>query len=100
MAKQITKTDNVALIYPCDMALEEAVGYLQEQQELNPKMKLTTLEVELDEKTGNILLHPTYDTITRVRRITGYLSTVPKFNEAKQAEANDRVAHFDDKLMN
>lgn len=31
--------------------------------------------------------------ITRVRRITGYLSTVDRFNDAKQAELNDRSPH-------
>lgn len=31
--------------------------------------------------------------IKRVRRITGYLSTVDRFNDAKQAELNDRVSH-------
>lgn len=29
----------------------------------------------------------------RVRRITGYLSTVKRFNNAKRAELNDRVKH-------
>lgn len=31
--------------------------------------------------------------IRRVRRITGYLSTVDRFNDAKVAELNDRIAH-------
>lgn len=31
--------------------------------------------------------------IKRVRRITGYLSTVDRFNDAKQAELRDRVPH-------
>ena len=31
--------------------------------------------------------------IKRVRRITGYLSTVERFNDAKQAELRDRVCH-------
>lgn len=31
--------------------------------------------------------------IKRVRRITGYLSTVDRFNDAKQEELNDRVSH-------
>jgi len=31
--------------------------------------------------------------INRVRRITGYLSTVDRFNDAKVAELNDRVSH-------
>lgn len=31
--------------------------------------------------------------IKRVRRITGYLSTVDRFNDAKQAELHDRIPH-------
>jgi ribonucleoside-triphosphate reductase (formate) len=31
--------------------------------------------------------------IRRIRRITGYLSTVDRFNDAKQAELKDRVKH-------
>ena len=33
------------------------------------------------------------DNIRRVRRITGYLSTMERFNDAKQAELRDRVTH-------
>ncbi len=32
--------------------------------------------------------------IRRVRRITGYLSTVDRFNDAKQSELRDRVSHL------
>lgn len=31
--------------------------------------------------------------IRRVRRITGYLSTLEQFNEAKRAECGDRIEH-------
>lgn len=31
--------------------------------------------------------------IKRVRRITGYLSTLDRFNDSKQAELSDRVIH-------
>lgn len=30
----------------------------------------------------------------RIRRITGYLSELPNFNDAKQAEERDRVKHM------
>jgi ribonucleoside-triphosphate reductase len=33
------------------------------------------------------------DDIRRIRRITGYLSTIDRFNDAKQAELADRVKH-------
>ena len=32
--------------------------------------------------------------IRRIRRITGYLSTVDRFNDAKRAELKDRVPHL------
>ena len=32
--------------------------------------------------------------VRRVRRITGYLSTIDRFNDPKQAELKNRVAHF------
>jgi len=35
-------------------------------------------------------------TIRRIRRITGYLSTVDRFNDAKQSELKDRRPHFPD----
>jgi ribonucleoside-triphosphate reductase len=35
--------------------------------------------------------------IKRVRRITGYLSTVERFNDAKKCELRDRVTHLYDK---
>jgi ribonucleoside-triphosphate reductase len=31
--------------------------------------------------------------IRRIRRITGYLSTVDRFNDAKRAELHDRKTH-------
>ena len=33
------------------------------------------------------------DDIRRIRRITGYLSTIDRFNDAKQAELADRIKH-------
>ncbi len=33
------------------------------------------------------------DDVNRIRRITGYFSTVDRFNDAKVAELNDRVSH-------
>jgi anaerobic ribonucleoside-triphosphate reductase activating protein len=35
--------------------------------------------------------------IKRVRRITGYLSAVENFNDAKRAELNDRVNHQEER---
>ena len=37
------------------------------------------------------------DNITRVRRITGYLSSLDRFNDSKLAEENNRIKHDDEK---
>ena len=71
---------------------EEATGYLKDQLSVMPHKTLLSMEVDLD---GNdVVLKPHYDSIVRVRRITGYLSTLPRFNDAKKAEAQDRVSHI------
>lgn len=41
----------------------------------------------------NIEVHKHSVPFIRVRRVSGYLSTVPKMNNAKQSEVHDRVKH-------
>ena len=64
---------------------EEAAIYLNNQLQVMPHKTLLSLDV---------VVKPHYDTIVRVRRITGYLSTLPRFNDAKKKEAADRVSHI------
>ncbi len=90
----ITTYENVHVMYPAEMSQEEALCYVQEELDANPKMRLTSIEIKLGADSQEVQLVPQYDTISRVRRITGYLSTIPKFNDAKRAEEHDRVAHF------
>lgn len=66
----------------------------EEKERLEAKGKeLATIEIsvvgqeELEVKTW------AKSDIRRVRRITGYLSTVERFNDAKQEELRDRVVH-------
>lgn len=89
-----TSYGNVKVAYPEQMSKEEALSYVQEEMQANPKLKLLNIEIKLSADNNNVELHPQYDTINRVRRITGYLSTIPKFNDAKRAEEHDRVSHF------
>ena len=71
---------------------QEATSYLEDQLTVMPQKTLLSMDIDLD---GNdVILKPHYDSIVRVRRITGYLSTLPRFNDAKKAEATDRVAHI------
>jgi hypothetical protein len=78
----------------CDdqISKEEAAYYVDEQLQVMPHK--TLLGVDLSLEGADVLVKPHYDTIVRVRRITGYLSTLPRFNDAKRAEVKDRVTHF------
>lgn len=85
--------EGITVYYPVDMHADEAKEYVKE--ELRKKVKYPLLRVDINyHADGDLIIRPHYDTICRVRRITGYLSTLPKFNDAKKAEAKDRVAHI------
>lgn len=78
------------------VSYEEAEQYVLEEQQLwkDRRKVLGRLEIRiindgLDVEIKAIERSP----IRRVRRITGYLSTVDRFNDAKLAELNDRVSH-------
>ena len=45
----------------------------------SPEKRLVELDIKI--KDDDVLLTPHYDTIVRVRRITGYLSNVKNFKE-------------------
>ncbi len=89
----LTQYKDIQITYPENMTPEEALQYVHEELELNPTKRLKTLEIKLCSET-EVTIIPQYDTINRVRRITGYLSNLPNFNDAKKAEANDRVKHM------
>lgn len=90
-----TEYNNINIYFPDEMSLEEAIGYVDEELSLNPKMRLASIDIILSTDKQDVEIHPVYNTINRVRRITGYLSTLPKFNDAKRAEERDRVAHIE-----
>jgi len=51
-------------------------------------------EIKLDLEGHEIAIKITHKSpIKRVGRITGYLSNIESFNDAKQAECRDRVSH-------
>ena len=66
--------------------------YLKDQLQVRPHETLLSMDLSLN--GDNVVVKPHYDTIVRVRRITGYLSTLPRFNDAKKAEVADRVCHL------
>ena len=89
-----TQLKDIKIDYPDNMSSEEALQYVHEELKLNPTKRLKTVEIKLDSTDTEVIIIPKYDTINRVRRITGYLSNLPNFNDAKKSEENDRVKHI------
>ena len=84
--------DSIHIYYPDDMSEAEALLYMKDQLAAKPGMRLVELKIKID--GAEVLLEPHYDTIIRVRRITGYLSQIDNFNDAKKAEEKARVKHL------
>jgi hypothetical protein len=85
---------DVLVEYPPAMTEGEAVKYAEEELELwadkGKKLGQVTIELDGDEVVIKSLEH---SPIRRIRRITGYLSEVGNFNDAKRAELKARVTH-------
>lgn len=86
--------EGITVYYPSDMHPYEATTYIEDELAKKLPYQLTRIDINYH-ADGDMIIRPHYDTICRVRRITGYLSMLPKFNDAKKAEAKDRVSHFD-----
>ena len=73
---------------------EEVTHFVGEEKRLweSKSKKLGLLELSLD--GDEIIVKATEKSpIRRVRRITGYLSAIENFNDAKVAECGDRAKH-------
>lgn len=84
--------NDVMVACPDEMPQQEAQEYVQEQLTIQPNRKLVEMDISLDGE--KVLLKPHYESIIRVRRITGYLSTLPRFNDAKRDEEKNRLKHL------
>jgi anaerobic ribonucleoside-triphosphate reductase activating protein len=84
--------DDVTVSCPDEMPLQEARGYVREQLNLKPGQRLVEMTIGLD--GDEVSIEPHYASIVRVRRITGYLSTIPRFNDAKKEEERSRLKHI------
>lgn len=82
--------DNVQINCNIEISEAEARSYFNLMK--SPEKRLVELDIKI--KEDDVVLTPHYDTIVRVRRITGYLSNVKNFNAAKRQEQSDRVTHF------
>ena len=82
--------DNVKINCNEEISEQETAAYINMMK--SPEKRLVELDIKI--KDDDVMLTPHYDTIVRVRRITGYLSNVNNFNSAKKHEQSDRVKHF------
>ena len=75
---------------------EEAEQYVSDEQTRFSQQDKVLGRVELRVcDNGEVEIKSTPQSpISRVRRITGYLSTIERFNDSKQAELHDRVSHI------
>jgi hypothetical protein len=103
VAKHLTKViDKVIVHYPPEMDEKEVAAHLAEQKEIDSsarKKERRLVEMELSlAGTGSgceeVIIKPHYDDVRRIRRITGYLSTIPRFNDGKLDEEAQRVSHI------
>lgn len=87
--------DNVRVIAQEGISDEEIKDILAEEKKRWSAKGLVLGETRL-EIDGDEIIVKSFERspIKRVRRITGYLSTEEKFNDAKQAELKARIAHI------
>ncbi|NMC33090.1 MAG: hypothetical protein GYA36_11655 [Veillonellaceae bacterium] len=86
--------DGVKVIADPTFSAEEIQYFVAEEKRLwqNKNKQLGQLALELDGE--EVILKGTEKSpIRRIRRITGYLSSIDNFNDAKIAECRARVTH-------
>lgn len=84
--------DNVTISCNTEISEAEARSYFNSEKQLRPNLTMIALDISID--GDEVTLTPHYNTIVRVRRITGYLSNLTRFGDSKRSEAHDRVQHF------
>lgn len=86
--------DGVKVIADSSLSSEEIARFVSEEKKLwlDRHKKLGQLELSVEGEEV-ILKAVEKSPIRRVRRITGYLSEIDNFNDAKVSECNDRTRH-------
>ena len=76
------------------LSREEINHFIAEEQQLwrSRNKRLGQIELSIDQEEV-IVKASEKSPIRRVRRITGYLSSIDNFNDAKVAECSDRAKH-------
>lgn len=87
--------DGIEVTAAEDLAPEEIQSLVESEQAAwkAKGKKLASVDLSLD-KGEVVIKSQEYSPIRRIRRITGYLSTTDRFNDAKQAELHERVSHL------
>lgn len=80
---------NITEKFKNDIVAEE-VHYWQSQDKEVGEVRISK---DKDNDAKVVIASLPKQKIKRVRRITGYLSAVENFNDAKRAELNDRAVH-------
>lgn len=72
---------------------EEIAAYKKYVMDKYPGEIIDEIILEFDGDEVGIEIHKHANPFIRIRRVSGYLSMVPKMNNAKQSEVADRVKH-------
>ncbi|MBR1764112.1 MAG: hypothetical protein IJ746_01830 [Ruminococcus sp.] len=73
---------------------EEIEEYKKYVRDKHPDMKIAELVIEADGDFVDLTCYTEAVSFERIRRITGYLvGALDRFNDAKRAEVEDRLAH-------
>ncbi len=74
---------------------QEVEAYKQRAAEKYPHADVEALDIHVDGEYVDLTYHLAPQPFTRIRRITGYLvGDMSRWNNAKRAEAQDRVKHI------
>ena len=86
--------NGVQVIADPRLSREEINQFIAEEQQLwrSRNKRLGQIELSIDQEEV-IVKASEKSPIRRVRRITGYLSSIDNFNDAKVAECSDRAKH-------
>ncbi|MCE5285685.1 MAG: hypothetical protein LLG02_07545 [Pelosinus sp.] len=86
--------DGISVMAENGVTEAEIQAVVHEEKQLWEKKGKRLGKIEVSVENDELVIKASeHSPISRVRRITGYLSTVDHFNDAKQAELLDRVKH-------
>ena len=85
--------ENIKITVSEKISEQEILNYIDYLQRKNPRRRIATIDLTIDGDfvEGDYTLVPV--PFVRLRRVTGYLSKLPKFNNAKRSEERDRTKH-------